>query len=143
MHPFLRVVVILLVGAAIGAVVAGGAISYVNGSPQPVPTPRVSSTWETSSAAPADEDRAGERSVDAQSVPPPNIGRSRGGARFYGSEGPIASVSTDSSSAPPPSPRPRKSEKKNTPVVEEEAEPKSSGVREEGVSGDADGGSVR
>lgn len=136
MDPRMKVVLILLVGATIGAVVAAGTLSLMNGpgaarSPQTVTSSysseAPSSSMPSGGVAPAEEPQS-----DPSRAPLPNITRRDGEVRMYGSEGPAASVSTDPTNAPPPSPKQRRPEPKSSPVVEEEAEPKVS-----------DGGSVR
>ena len=158
MDPRLRTVVIILVGAAVGAVVAGGAISYVNSSAPPM-MPASGVAQSSGSSVPSDSGPAGGDSV-ANAVPSSESAsvnesapatnedtttvRSSVRGHLFDSNGPSATVTSGEDGANPPPEKP--AAKKAPPVVEEDASPKVSddggGVRDSGGK-DGDGGSVR
>ena len=161
MDPRLRSLVIVLVGAAVGAVVAGGAISYVNSSAPPMgpsssaslrpDTPPLSTGPDrgeaVANAAPASE--TSESSNVSEAAPAENGDttsvRSSARGHLFDSSGPTATVTTDDGGKKSTSETP--AGKKASPVVEEDAAPKTSdddggGVRDSGGK-DGDGGSVR
>lgn len=156
MDPRLRTVVIVLVGAAVGAVVAGGAISYVNASAPPAmpfSTPAgaggsasasnsavnvaENAGEAVSSAAPEASDRvANAAPADDRTDVSPTTDRAPD------SDGPTVTVTGGEEPKPEKAPR-----KRPAPVVEEDASPKVSdgdgGDLRDAGGKDADGGSVR